>query len=77
MTKKKIPNCDNKQMYVGALKIEVDENDLKNYFIKFGNVIKSEIIKDWNTFISRGFGFVTFDNSNSLHEALSINLVFL
>ncbi|XP_027037585.1 glycine-rich RNA-binding protein 2-like [Pocillopora damicornis] len=57
------------KVYVGSLKFETDDDRLKDYFSTIGDVVKAEVIRDWETGRSRGFGFVTFNNSSSVSEA--------
>lgn len=57
------------KVYVGSLKFETDDDRLKDYFSSIGDVVKAEVIRDWETGRSRGFGFVTFSNSSSVSEA--------
>ncbi|CAH8519315.1 unnamed protein product [Dicrocoelium dendriticum] len=59
-----------KKIFVGGLKKEVTNDDLAEYFGKFGNVTDAQIViaKDTNT--SRGFAFVTFDDTDSVDKII-------
>ena len=58
-------------IFVGNLDFKVDENDLKGIFEEFGSVDKVSIIKDKYNGRSKGFGFITMDNSNEAKQAIS------
>ncbi len=45
-------------IYIGNLSYEVTEVDLKHAFETFGQVKSSKVIKDMQTGVSKGFGFV-------------------
>ncbi len=54
-----------KTLYVGNLPWSTTEEELKNVFSNYGNVISARIISDKNTGRSRGFGFVEVDESSA------------
>lgn len=43
---------------------------LRNHFAKYGNITDAVIMKDRITGRPRGFGFVTFDNQDSVNRVL-------
>lgn len=61
-----------KKLFVGGLPPSVADEELKNYFKKYGNVVKSQIMQDHSTGRSRGFGFVTFDSEQTVEEILTL-----
>ncbi|XP_068599729.1 heterogeneous nuclear ribonucleoprotein A1b [Brachionichthys hirsutus] len=57
-----------KKIFVGGIKEDTEEMHLRDYFIKFGNIEIIEIMTDRNTGKKRGFGFVTFDDHDSVDK---------
>ncbi|XP_078060612.1 ras GTPase-activating protein-binding protein 2 isoform X2 [Mustelus asterias] len=62
---------DSHQLFVGNLPHDIDENELKDFFMSFGNVVELRI----NTKSSGGklpnFGFVVFDDPDPVQRILS------
>lgn len=58
-------------IYVGNLDFKVDENDLKGIFEKYGSVNEAKIIKDRFSGRSKGFGFITMNESAEGNKAIS------
>ena len=58
-------------IYVGNLKYEVREQDLQEMFSEYGEVSKVKIVKDRDTDRSKGFGFVTMDDSAEATAAVT------
>lgn len=57
-------------MFVSNLSFHTVDNDLKNLFAKFGNVLSAKVIKDRLTGRSRGFGFVEMDSAEEANGAI-------
>ena len=51
-----------KKLFVGGVKEDIEEEDLRDHFGGFGNIISVDIIKDKNTNNKRGFAFVAYDD---------------
>ncbi|XP_072160689.1 uncharacterized protein [Bemisia tabaci] len=51
-----------KKLFVGGIKDEIEEEDLRNYFSQFGNVLSVSIVVERETKKKRGFAFVEFDD---------------
>ncbi|KAF7833201.1 heterogeneous nuclear ribonucleoprotein 1-like [Senna tora] len=60
-----------KKIFVGGIPSMVTEEELKNFFSKYGKVVEHEIIRDHTTKRSRGFGFVVFDNEKVVDNILT------
>lgn len=59
-----------KKIFVGGIPTSVTEDELKNFFSKYGKVVEQEIILDHATNRSRGFGFVIFDSEQVVDDIL-------
>ncbi|XP_014240494.1 heterogeneous nuclear ribonucleoprotein A1, A2/B1 homolog isoform X1 [Cimex lectularius] len=57
-----------KKIFIGGLKDEINEDDLKHYFGDFGQVSNVAIIVDRDTGKKRGFGFVEFDDYDAVDK---------
>ena len=55
--------ADSGKLFVGGISWETDEDRLREYFGRFGEVTEAVIMRDRNTGRARGFGFVVFANS--------------
>jgi len=51
-----------KRMFMGGIKEPVKEEDVKEYFEKYGKVESVELLTDKTSGKKRGFGFVNFDD---------------
>ncbi|XP_035547003.1 eukaryotic translation initiation factor 4G-like isoform X2 [Juglans regia] len=56
--------------FVGGLNWATDEQVLERAFSPYGEILGSKIINDRETGRSRGFGFVTFSNEQSMRDAI-------
>ena len=54
-----------KSIFVGNLPWSATDEDLKNKFSEFGNVISARIMMDRETNKPRGFGFVEMDDADA------------
>lgn len=60
-----------KKLFVGGLAWATDDAGLRTAFEAFGEVTEAKVIKDRDTGRSRGFGFVTFAESQDAEDAQS------
>ncbi|XP_010531568.1 PREDICTED: glycine-rich RNA-binding protein GRP1A-like [Tarenaya hassleriana] len=56
--------------FVGGLAWATDDHSLERAFSQFGEVLDSKIINDRETGRSKGFGFVTFKDEESMRAAI-------
>ncbi|CAK9300574.1 unnamed protein product, partial [Gordionus sp. m RMFG-2023] len=56
------------KLFVGNLKFSTTTDDLKEFYSKFGEIVDCVVMKD-GTGKSRGFGFVTYQDPDSVDEA--------
>jgi len=54
-----------KSIFVGNLPWSVKEEDLKQKFSEFGNVLSARVVTDKFTGKSRGFGFVDMEDADA------------
>lgn len=59
-----------KKLFIGGLRDNVTDEDLKTYFGNYGNVVEAIMMKDKETNKSRGFGFVTFDDYDPVDKII-------
>lgn len=51
-----------KKVFLGGLKEDIEDNDLRDYFKEFGTVVNVNIVTEKDTGKKRGFAFVEFDD---------------
>ncbi len=61
------------KIYVGNLPFSVDEQELHHMFEQFGEIESANLIIDRASGRSKGFGFVSFKDKDSMSKALSLN----
>ncbi|XP_054848206.1 RNA-binding protein 34 isoform X1 [Eublepharis macularius] len=65
---------DNKRsVFVGNLPYEIDDDTVRDHFSQCGTVMGVRIVRDRNTGIGKGFGYVLFENTDAVHLALKLN----
>ena len=58
-------------IFVGSLRYDVSESEMKELFEEFGEVTSAKIITDRDTGRSKGFGFIEMDNGQEAIDALN------
>ncbi|XP_057293394.1 deleted in azoospermia-like [Hydractinia symbiolongicarpus] len=66
-----IPN----RVFVGGVAFDTKEDELREFFSKYGKIKECKIIKD-NQSISRGFAFVTFESKHDAIQTQQLGTVF-
>lgn len=61
----------NEQIYVGNLPYHANEDDLKDYFSRFGGIESVHVIRNFKTGRSKGYAFVTYATPNEANVALA------
>lgn len=61
---------EERKLFLGGLTEETTEKDLKGTFNQFGTIIDCKVMRDGESGLSRGFGFVTFACSFMTEAAL-------
>ncbi|KAM6459905.1 RNA-binding protein 34 [Liasis olivaceus] len=65
---------DNKRsIFVGNLPYEIDDDTVRNHFLECGYVTGVRIVRDRNTGVGKGFGYVLFETTDAVHLALKLN----
>eukprot|EP00871_Galdieria_phlegrea_P004119 jgi/Galph1/4708/GphlegSOOS_G3332.1 len=57
-----------RKIFVGGLPLSCSDEEFRDYFQKFGDVVEAHIMYDHQTGNSRGFGFVTFSLEDSVDK---------
>jgi len=65
------------KVYLTGVKEGIDEDALRTYFSRFGNVESADIIYDHETRKPRGFAFVSFDDYDPVDKIVRTFAAFL
>ena len=61
------------KVFVGGIEGSVTTEELKNFFRNYGAVKEAVVLKNINTNVSRGFGFVTFEDKDLADKLVAEN----
>lgn len=60
-----------KKIFVGGLAPDTTEDQFKEYFEQYGTISEAQIMVDHQSGRSRGFGFITFEEEESVEKVFS------
>ena len=60
----------NKKLYVGGLSYSVTDEELNSLFSQHGKVESASVVKDRDSYNSRGFGFVEMSTQEEAEKAI-------
>ncbi|KFP20371.1 RNA-binding protein 34, partial [Egretta garzetta] len=70
----KMSSHDNKRsVFLGNLSYDISDDAVREHFIVCGGVVAVRIVRDRNTGLGKGFGYVLFENTDAVHLALKLN----
>ena len=58
-------------VFVGGLSVEIDEPYLQDTFSSFGPILFAKVVRDPDTLVSKGYGFVAFDTFAAADSAIA------
>lgn len=61
---------DKTRLYVGNLSEDTESRDLHDFFKRFGQVMEARVIRNFETGISKGFGFIQMSSESEAAVAL-------
>jgi len=64
------PATEKRKLFVGNLPWSLSEQDISDAFGEYGTIEEVKIVLDRETGRSRGFGFVTYEESSAAEEAV-------
>lgn len=62
-----------KKLYISSLPVETQNADITEAFSKFGNIESGYTLKEADSDLSKGFGFVTFETKEAADLAIEAN----
>ena len=59
------------KLFVGKLSFDTSDDSLKQRFAEFGTVVSAVVIKDRDSNMSKGFGFVEMEDAQAAQAAIN------
>jgi RNA recognition motif-containing protein len=59
-----------KKIFVGGMKREITQDQLQEYFSQYGTLTECLLVKDKATGLSRGFAFLTFEDTDTVDKVI-------
>ncbi|RIA83287.1 hypothetical protein C1645_861108 [Glomus cerebriforme] len=69
MSSDESPIVDPCNLFIKNLDINISSSDLFNYFRQYGHIISARVMRDPETFNSKGFGFVSYTTAEEAEKA--------
>ncbi|KAM6217453.1 RNA-binding protein 34 [Rhynchocyon petersi] len=64
---------DKRSVFVGNLPYKIEDSAVEQHFLDCGGIVAVRVIRDQLTGVGKGFGYVLFENTDSVHLALRLN----
>eukprot|EP00871_Galdieria_phlegrea_P001975 jgi/Galph1/2779/GphlegSOOS_G1449.1 len=64
-------SSEDNRVFVGGLPWSVNEDDLRETFSKYGEIVDARVVIDRETGRSRGFGFVSYQESSAVDDCIA------
>ena len=61
-----------RKIFIGGLNLETSDESLKSYFSRWGECVDAVVMRHSDTGKPRGFGFVTYENVESVDAVLNV-----
>jgi RNA recognition motif-containing protein len=59
------------KIFMSNFGFNVEDEDLREFFTPYGEVISAEVVRDRETGKSKGFGFVVMKDANAARKAIA------
>ena len=59
------------KIFVGNFGFNVQDEDLREFFTPYGEILSAEVVVDRQTRKSKGFGFVVMKDANAARKAIA------